>query len=239
MDRVSAAELIDQPDASRERLAESFEDLARLNRYLGGAATIAHQWRLLSNGRFSGDLRVLDVGAGGGDILVALARWLDARRLRMTGVALDRGSGAVELAARRLATSSFADRLAVVRGDALDLPFADGVFHFVYCSTFLHHFSERDAVAVLREMARVTKLGLVVSDLRRSRAAYAAARFMAATLWRGHPCTRHDGPVSVRAAYTPAEARRLAERAGLADRAGALTVEAQPFFRWALRWRRG
>ncbi len=100
-------------------------------------------------------------------------------------------------------------------------------------STFLHHLGADDAAIALREMARVSVLGIVVSDLRRGVLGYLAARVLAHTLWRRHRYSRHDGPASVRAAYTLAEARELAERAGLSP-----VVEAQPGFRWALRWRR-
>ncbi len=76
--------------------------------------------------------------------------------------------------------------------------------------------------------------GWVVSDLRRTIGGRIAAWCLAHTLWRTHPYARHDGPASMRAAYTLNEAVELARRAGLED----AVAEAQPTFRWALRWRR-
>jgi Zn-dependent protease len=80
----------------------------------------------------------------------------------------------------------------------------------------------------------VSTLGILVSDLRRSRTGYLAVSLLARTVWRGHVYARHDGPVSMRAAYTMAEARELAARAGLTG----ARVEAVPGFRWTMRWRR-
>jgi len=120
-----------------------------------------------------------------------------------------------------------------VRGDARALPFGEGAFDVAMCSTFLHHLDPDDATAALQEMARVSRLGIVVSDLRRSRLGLLAAWTLAQTVWRRHPYARHDGPASMRAAYTMHEARTLAERAGLRPE-----VVPQPGFRWALRWRR-
>lgn len=233
MRRVRNPELIDEHDAPLERVADSLRDLARLNRYLGGAATIAHQIPRLLDGERWNRLRMLDVGAGGADILVTLDGWLAARGVRVDGVALDRGPAATRIAAEWLKRYDTRGGPRVVRGDALTLPFADRSFDIVYCSTFMHHFEPEDAARLLGEMNRVSAVGCVVADLRRSRVAHAAARVLAHTVWRAHPCTRHDGPVSVRASYTPAEARELAERAGLKA-----VVESQPFFRLALRWRR-
>jgi flavin-dependent dehydrogenase len=43
----------------------------------------------------------------------------------------------------------------------------------------------------------------------------AGARLLAATAWRSHPITRHDGPLSIRRSFTVGEARRLARASGL------------------------
>jgi predicted SAM-dependent methyltransferase len=113
------------------------------------------------------------------------------------------------------------------------LPFGDRSFDVAYSSTFLHHLDVAGAVTVLREMVRVSALGIVVSDLRRCVAGYLAARALAGTVWRRHLYSRHDGPVSMRAAFTTSEVEGLAERAGIRS-----LIEPQPFFRWALCWRR-
>ena len=105
----------------------------------------------------------------------------------------------------------------VEAADALALPYSDGEFDFALCSTALHHFGDGDAVRVLRELRRVARRGVVVNDLRRSRAALLGARLLAATVWRTHPVTRHDGPLSVRRSFTPAELLRLGRSAGMDD----------------------
>ena len=58
---------------------------------------------------------------------------------------------------------------------------------------------------------------VLVTDLLRSWTGLAAVRLLAATVWRRHPVTRHDGPASVRGAYTLDELRGLARRAGLGE----------------------
>ena len=101
-------------------------------------------------------------------------------------------------------------------GDALSLPFPDRTFDATICLQTLHHFDDPCAVAVLRELARVSNELVVVSDLRRSLSTYAAARGLAVLYWR-NAMTRHDGPRSVRAAFTPPELLALARRAGPED----------------------
>ncbi len=80
------------------------------------------------------------------------------------------------------------------------------------------------------ELARVSKVGWTITDLRRSRASYALMRALAATVWRGRRLPRADAPVSVLRSFTPAEALGLAASAGCR---GAV-LERSPL-RWALR----
>lgn len=233
MQRKVTPELVDQASPEPVLLAESLTDLAWLNRYLGGTATILHQLGRLLDGSAPARIRVLDVGAGGADILVALARWCDRHGIGLEAGALDSGRETARIASAYVEESGHDGRIEVVCGDARVLPFADGAFDVTICSTFLHHLEADDAVAALTEMARVSELGVIVSDLRRGWPGYLASWMLANTVWRRHRYTHHDATVSMRAAYTIAEAHDLAERAGLAP-----DVEPQLWFRWALRWKR-
>jgi ubiquinone/menaquinone biosynthesis C-methylase UbiE len=233
MRRVVSAELLDQRSPDPALLGESLDDLAWMNRYLGVTAGVARQlWRLLE-GRALERLRVLDVGAGGADILAALGRRWGRRGGRFEGVALDFGRTTSRVAAARLGRCDEGGRIRMVCGDARALPWRDAWFDVTICSTFLHHLDEIDGVRALREMARVSALGVIVTDLRRGRPGLLAARMLANSVWRRHRYTRHDATASMRAAYTMAEVRELATRAGLS-----VTVEPQLWFRWALSWRR-
>jgi ubiquinone/menaquinone biosynthesis C-methylase UbiE len=119
-------------------------------------------------------------------------------------------------------------RLAVA--DGRELPYPDGTFDIAHASLVLHHLEPEEAVALLRDMARVARLGVVINDLARGRLAWAGACLLAHLTTR-NAFTRHDAPLSVRRAYTVAEARALFERAGLRP-----MFEARGFLghRWAI-----
>lgn len=233
MRRIVTPELVDQAAADSVLVEQSLRDLAWMNRYLGVTAGIVRRLSRLLNGTLPKRIRVLDVGAGGGDVLVTLGRWSVRRDLMFEGVALDLGRATIRVAAARMAKSESAGRLAPVCGDSLALPFQDRSFDVTLCSTFLHHLDPDHAVLALKEMSRVSALGVVVSDLRRGPLGYVAAWTLANTIWRRHAFTRHDAPASMRAAYTMEEVRFLARCADLG-----VTVEPQACFRWILSWRR-
>ena len=100
------------------------------------------------------------------------------------------------------------------RRSLLDLSYAANSFDFVVSSMVLHHFTEADVVRVLQRAAEIASHGYVMADLRRGRVAHSLT-WIVTRLFTRNPITRHDGPASIRNAFTPHELRSLAERAGL------------------------
>jgi SAM-dependent methyltransferase len=212
--RRRSPELMDEQRVDAAELGRSLADLERVNRWLGGSRVALDALEPLLRACDAPEIRVLDVGTGSADIPLVLAR-----RARELGVdvritATDAHRSTIEVARERAAGER---AVTVERADALALPYADGAFHFAMCHTALHHFDPPDAVRVLAELGRVASRAVVVTDLFRSWTGLAAVRLLAATIWRRHPVTRHDGPVSVRGAYTAAELRALAREAGLRE----------------------
>jgi ubiquinone/menaquinone biosynthesis C-methylase UbiE len=89
----------------------------------------------------------------------------------------------------------------IVCGDALHLPFADSSVDVVMCSQLLHHFFDAETAQLLREMDRVARIRVVVSDLRRSWIAAAGLWLLSFPLGF-HAVSRHDGVVSVLRGFT-------------------------------------
>jgi ubiquinone/menaquinone biosynthesis C-methylase UbiE len=226
--RAAGTELMDEPGQDRAELARSLADLRAVNRWLGGARVALHHLEGLVERHPQPSYRIVDIATGSGDIPMQVARWARRRDVEVEIVATDNHPGTLEAArAHTAAEPAIRTQLA----DARSLPWPDEAFDVALLSTALHHFDdERDCIRVLREMHRVSRLGLIVNDLARSRPALLGAQLLAATLWRTHRLARHDGPLSVRRSFTAAELQSLAERAGFAH----ARVEAHFPFRLAL-----
>lgn len=188
--RYRGVEVLDDPGAQAALAARSLQDVARSNRWFGGAsAVVAELAQALAGVRGGGaHLTLLDVGTGAGDI-PELARRVAGRRgvhLRTIGL---------ELTAA-LASGSRARSGDAVVGHALALPFADRSVDIVTCSQVLHHFEAADGARLIAELHRVARHRVIVADIRRAWAA-AAGFWMASWAMGFHPVTRHDGVVSV------------------------------------------
>lgn len=231
-------ELMDRADCDPAALRDALATIDREARWTGRDRILRRGLdRLLADSR-PGGIALLDVGAGGGHGTLRLARALldDGWRPRLVLADLHLGALAIarERAAGDPAVRGGGLRVGLVRLTGASLPFGRGSFDVVLSSNTLHHLSRAEAGRMLAEMARVARRGFVLADLRRSRLAHLGTRLLAHTLWRRHPLPRHDGPRSVRRAFTPREVGRLAEAAGLDGG----RVVAGPFW-LGLRWRAG
>lgn len=205
--RILRPERLDAPGHDPAVLAASLAHVAGVNRWLGGRRAL----RLALRPYLGRELHMLDVGTGSADLPLSLVRSGARRDGRLRIIATDRHSQILVAAARRIRG---ARGIRLAAADALALPFAAASFDAVVLSLVLHHLDDEGAVLALREAARVAPL-IVVNELHRTHLNYAGARLLAASLWRGNPLTRHDGPLSVLRAFRPGELRGLAEAAGL------------------------
>jgi SAM-dependent methyltransferase len=210
---TATLELLDGPLEDTAALRGNLRDLRRVNRYLGGSRLSGRAVDLLLAGE-RGPHSLLDVGTGAADIPMTLLDIAEARGRVLRIVGLD--SRPEVLDAARSIDPRMGDRpdLQLGTADGRALPYPDRAFDIVHSSMVVHHLEPRDAVVFLREARRVARRGVVVNDLVRGRLFWLGA-WLLSRLATGNPLTRHDGPLSVRRAYTRVEARALLETAGL------------------------
>ncbi len=201
--RRRGTEILDDPRVDPEVMKRSMRDVERANVLFGGRrAAIAELEPVLES--MKGICRMLDVGTGRGDI-PAQARTVAARMgVELWTVGMD--------ISQPLVSAHRASNDAVVRADAIRLPFRDHSVDIVMASQILHHFDTATAQAVVREMNRVARRRVVISDLRRSLVA-AAGLWIGSFPLRFHPVSRHDGVVSVMRGFLPKELSDIVETA--------------------------
>ncbi|HET7771058.1 MAG TPA: methyltransferase domain-containing protein [Chloroflexota bacterium] len=205
-------EWMDAPGHPRSLIDDNLDDLRRVNWLLGGRRlTLSSFARLAERVPRAERLVVLDVATGAADIPRAIARW-GARVERPVLVVATDFHEAVLVSGRDHEPAPPSVVFCVA--DATALPFRDGAFHVAASSLALHHLSPPQAERAFREQRRCTTIGVVVNDVVRSWFALGGA-YLATRLGSTNRLTHHDGPLSVRRAFTVPEIRRLACAAGL------------------------
>lgn len=200
-------ELMDRPQPVSRELERDLENLRQLNRWFGSYALIGRfMRRWLERGR---QLRIVDLATGSGDIarlIVDLAQRAGAS-VRLTAVDKQPATLAI---ARRL--SADYPQIEFVEADLLGFETAEP-FDIVVCSLVLHHFSNEDAVRVLRRCRELSRRFVLVADLRRGWFLTAGVYLLTALVFR-ESMTRYDGRLSAARAFSFAEMAELARRAG-------------------------
>lgn len=220
--RVDDEEMIDSPDQPLGDVDAAMADLARVNLYFGGVDAVVRNVAALipcpspsrgtsECGRGLRRVRILDIGTGSGDIPRALVRWARTSGIDIDVVAVDNLCGMLQIARDRTDPS---DPIRFLQADALALPFAPNSFDIATCGLMLHHLGVDAAARVVAQMDALSTRGFVVTDLRRDRLSLALVRAGLALL-RAHPITRHDGPASVRRAFTRREYEKIVALSGV------------------------
>ncbi|MEP6810622.1 MAG: methyltransferase domain-containing protein [Chthoniobacterales bacterium] len=203
----SEPELMDRPDASPAELEAALRSLRGLNRYFGGSHIVSHFIRRWI--RRGDHVRVLDLATGSADLPRLVAD--HARKVGATAeiVAVDFQPETIAIA-RRLS----ADYPEIVCQCAGVLNFQSAEpFDLVVCSLALHHFSEEDAVRLLRRSRELSRRFVLISDLRRGVLLRLGVDLLTTLIFRD-PMTFSDGRTSAQRAFSFHEIRNLAVRAG-------------------------
>lgn len=199
-------ELMDRPQPVTPELAVDLKNLRQLNRYFGSYRLIEYFLRRwVSPGS---RMRILDLATGSGDIprlIVDFARRMGAS---VTVTAVDQQASTLEIA--RSLSGNYPE-IEFLQGDVLS--FGEDQYDIVLCSLALHHFADEAAVEVLRRCRELSRRYVLVSDLRRGLFATFGVYLLTAVCFR-EPMTRVDARLSAQRAFSFAEFRSLADRAG-------------------------
>src|SRR5215472_13113491 len=200
-------EMMDRPQPVSPELERDLQRLRQLNRWFGSyhlVSMFTRRWIMPG-----AEMRVIDLATGSGDIprlLVDYARRIGAQ---IEIDAVDRQAATLEIA-RRL--SADYPEISYYAANILEWDCFQA-YDIALCSLVLHHFSDDDAVRVLRRCRELSKSFVLVSDLRRGFLLQAGVYMLTALIFR-EPMTRFDARLSAQRAFSFAEMRDLTIQAG-------------------------
>lgn len=204
MERIEKRELLDSNEWPDKDVACALGAIRRVNFLYGGHRMHKRMFQRISPPFQGKKLHVLEVASGYADVLQAASLLLMKKNISLKISLLDRCPRHLPKVQNWNAALPKPD---LITGDALAIPMADNSVDVVSCCLFLHHLSVDQARDFLREALRVARVAVLVNDVERKRINYFLSllyRFMDPS-----KLSRHDGPTSVRQAYTYAEVQEL------------------------------
>ncbi len=217
-------ELLDDPAADPATVAQSLRNIARANRWFGGAAAVRFGLRLTLGDTPPGTLlSLLDLGTGLGDLPKVAVGWGASRGIQMVPIGLE-----LSRAAAALARSG---GVAVAVGCAGEPPIRDKSVDVVLVSQLAHHLTAESVVHLFRICDRIARRAVIVADLRRHFLA-APSFWFGAHLLGFDPITLTDGITSIRRGFSRGELLRVMAQAGVKGR-----VDQRRGFRLVASWR--
>jgi len=213
-------ERMDDPAETEAAWETALRDLGRLNRW-----TFADRPLRAFLHRFSGEtaVSVLDVGAGGGDVLMAVQDFFTAKGVATDLTALDISPHAAPCAQRRHPGL----RARWITADVFDLAEAER-FDLILCTLVAHHLPDPDVVRLLHLLAARANKGWLILDVQRDALVWAGL-WLGTRLLRLDSMVIHDSTASVSRAFRRADWERYLAESGVAAR-----VETSFPYRWAI-----
>src|SRR5919198_3808603 len=200
-------EMMDRPQPVSPELERDLERIRQFNRWLGSHRLVSifvRQW-IMRGAR----MRVVDLATGSGDIprlLVDHARRIGAQ---IEIDAVDRQPATLEIA--RSLSAKYPE-ISYHAANVLEWD-CHQKYDMALCSLVLHHFTDDDAVRLLRRCRELSRRFVLVSDLRRGLLLQAGVYILTALIFR-EPMTRFDARLSAERAFSFGEMRELALQAG-------------------------
>jgi 2-polyprenyl-3-methyl-5-hydroxy-6-metoxy-1,4-benzoquinol methylase len=200
-------EMMDRPQPVSPELERDLERLRQLNRWFGSyRIVLKFMRRWIKPGA---RIRMVDLATGSGDIprlVIDFARKVGAH---VEIDAVDQQSATLRIA--RMLSAGYPE-ISYHDGNILDW---NGIreYDISLCSLVLHHFSDEQAVNVLRRCRELSKRFVLVSDLRGGFPVRAGVYLLTTIIFRER-MTRFDARLSAQRAFSSAEMRNLGIRAG-------------------------
>ncbi|MBV9997765.1 MAG: methyltransferase domain-containing protein [Verrucomicrobia bacterium] len=200
-------ELMDEDQPISPELICDLHNLQRLNRWFGSYALVEHFLRRWFRPGHRASL--LDFCTATADIPRYIVDWGRARAVAIRVDAVDFQASTLALAEAQCACYP---EIRLIRADVTRFQ-PEAAYDYVFCSLALHHFSDAQAVALLRRARMFARKAVLIADIERSDLSLLGIYLLTELAFRQR-MTRHDARMSMRRAFAAAEFRALARQAG-------------------------
>lgn len=197
-------EHMDRPACNPVLLENTYQQFVLINRLLS-------QWKRI----YKNEMRplmtenrtysLLDIGFGGGDVPVSLAKWAIQDRIKLDITAIDTDPRALEFVQKNYPEGLIKWR----HVSSTDLVMKRERYDFVISNHVLHHLQDSQLSKLLKEARELATLKVLFNDIERSDIGYTLFNVFSRILFRRSFITA-DGLTSIKRSFTQKELTRIA-----------------------------
>ena len=214
--RSALRERLDDHSLDDPHIGATMRNLERINVLLSGVRKICKR-AIFAAGRIdpAQPLTIADLGCGGGDLALWLARKCIKLRIDAHIIGIEHDPRVIALAKKRCNPEP---SIAIIQGDATDLANLPDPVDWIVSNHFLHHLDAVTVTRIMKTASSRARRGMIMNDLVRSRRSLIEFNLLCRALMpAGH--TAHDGIVSILRSFTALELSAFLTRAGLSSNA--------------------
>lgn len=205
--RSGKTEIMDDFELQGEALEKTLRDLENINSWLGGnRVSLGGIRKILKNHPKQQKIHIADIGCGNGAMLRKIADWGRAEGYSFQLTGIDANEHAVKIA--RQASAAYPE-ISFETINIFSPEFRDVKFDIILCTLTLHHFKTKEIAGLMEDFYSRAKLGVVINDLHRSKAAYYLFQAFCSVFIRNE-IARKDGLVSILRSFKKEDLQTLA-----------------------------
>ncbi|MBE8725968.1 methyltransferase domain-containing protein [Flavobacterium hungaricum] len=223
--RTQETEIMDDFSLQGEELRNTLDQIAGINRMLGGNSIIIKGLRkLLKDADISKPIKIADIGCGSGDMLRMLAKYGRDKNItfRLTGI--DANLYTINYAKT---LSKDYPEIAYICTDIFNAEAPDFDYDIILCTLTLHHFSDQQIMNIMPALTRSAKIGVIINDLHRSKTAYRLFKIIS-FVFNLNQMSREDGLISILRGFKKSELEHFSKKLNLSH----YTIK----WKWAFRY---
>lgn len=198
----SLTEWMDDPNCDPEKLSRTYAQFRTLNKLLSGWGGIFRSYikPLSVQGK---TLQILDIGAGGGDIPLAVTELSKSAEIDVEITAIDPDSRAMKFAL----AADLPPSIRYLNVDSSDPSLQDKRFNVVISNHVVHHLSQAQLKSICRDAEKLCDQLILFNDIERSRIGYILFSLIAPIFFRNSFIVE-DGKISIRRSYRKNELQK-------------------------------
>lgn len=222
--RSEAIEIMDDLTCSGPVVDQTLKELEFINSWLGGNAVTLNGLDEILKNFSSPALTIVDLGCGGGDMLVLLDKHLRNKGIETSLTGYDANPNIVSYAEKNTAASP---NIHFKAADVFSNEFRNEEFDIAFATLFFHHFTKKQLIDLFSHLKKQARCGIVMNDLHRHPLAYYSIKFLT-TIFSRSIMVKNDAPLSVQRGFKRSELEEILQAAGI--------TSYSLHWKWAFRW---